>query len=245
MPLDLLSVGVGFTAGVAATAIAWNLTQSRTVRNPEHTKVASAQWALSQVSRGSPPAIMTERLDAVDVPAGSKVLVPSGRADAVPPRVLATCEVRMHEGVTMNYALGRERALVFSSHIHPRAHAVYTNEESAVKRLQSEFGAMWQEADPYIQKVALSAVPDMDGRFVEVTGVASEVVEFRGRRMMRLTDGGTTVGVVTPDGGVVELQGKPVLVTGRVSREGGMVHIDARRVVKAAAKTAIGAAPGA
>lgn len=245
MPLDLLSLGIGFTAGVAATGFAWNLAQARTVKNPEHTRVAGASWALSEVSRSSPPAVMAERIEGIDVPAGAKVLVPRDRADAVPPRVLALCDVRMHPGVSMNYALGRERALVFSSHMHPRAHAVYTNEESAVKRLQREFTDMWNEAEPYIQKVPLSAVADMDGRYVEVTGVASEVVEFRGRRMMRLSDGGTTVGVVTPDGGVAELQGKPVLVSGRVSRDGGMVHIDARRVAKAPPKTAIGAAPGA
>jgi len=243
MPLDLVSLGMGFTAGVAATAVAWNLTQ-RTVRNPEATKL-TAVWALSEVARGGPPAIMAERIEGLEVPANAKVLVPLGAASAVPVEVLQSCEVRMHPDVRMNYALGRDRALVFSSFMHPRAHAVYTREESAVKKLQAEFTKLWTEAEPYVERVSVEAVASRDGRHVEFTGTAAEMIEYRGRKMLRVSENGHSVGVVTTEGIPAELAGKPVRVAGRVAREGGYVYVEARRIERATPRQAAAAVAAA
>lgn len=241
MPIDLASLGIGFVSGVAATAVAWSMT-TRHVTNPEQTKL-TAVWALDEVGRGHPPALMVERLVGLKVPAGSKILVPAGQPNAVPPDVLLACEVRMHPDVGMNYALGKDRALVFSSYMHPRAHAVYTYESAAVRKLQADFTRLWTEGEPYVEKVPLAAVAGMDGRHVEITGVAQELVEFRGRHMLRVSDGEHAVGVTTTQGNLADLQGKPVKVTGRVGRDGGYVYVEARSVERAARAAAVAPAP--
>lgn len=230
MPLDLVSFGIGIGSGIVGAGLAFTLSQRATARNPESTKVAS-HWALSEVSRGVPPALMVERLEGLPVPRGAKVLVPD--ANAVPYDVLRSCDVRVNPDVNQNYAVGRDVALVFSSHVHPKAHAVYTREDAAVRKLQAEFQRVWMQAEPYVEPVSIEAVPSREGRNIEVVGTAAEWVEFRGRRMLRLTANGKSVGVVTEDSSASSLQGNVVRVAGRVVREADRVFVEALRIERA------------
>ncbi len=226
MPLDLVSFGIGLTSGVLAASIAWSLTQRR-VKNPEATKL-TATWALAEVARRGPPAVMTERLEGLDLPRHSKVLVAD--ASVLPVGVARACDVRVHPDARMNYVLGRDAGLVFSGHMHPRAHVVFTREESAVRNLQAEFTRLWAAAEPWVERVPLEAVPSCEGRHVEITGTAGELMEFRGRRMLRVTEGHTNVGVVTDEPHVAEMMGKVVRVVGRVASESGQIFLEARRL---------------
>lgn len=231
MPLSLLSIFLGFVLGTAATAIVWNLTQ-RTVRNPERTRL-TALWNVQDVTEpGTRPALIAEGVQGVRLPAGSKVVVPTGTLSAVPADILATCEVRMHPEVRINAVVGKDRALVFSGHVTPKAFAVFTRDEAAVHLLQADFARMWSEATPYVEQIgAIADLAGKAGRYVDVTGKAVELMDYRGRKMLRLTDGTTNVGVVTDQQDVTRFQGSVVRVVGQFKRENGYAYLDAQKVV--------------
>lgn len=230
MVLSLFSILLGFVLGTAATAIAWNLSQ-RGVRNPETARL-TALWSLKDVSEpGLRPAVLAEHIDNVQLPAGTKVVVPSAGLASVPASILATCEVRMHPEVRVNAVVGKDRALVFSGHVTPRAFAVFTMDRNTVQMLQNDFQRMWIEATPYVEQVATIAdLAGKDGRVVDVTGKAVELMEFRGRKMLRLTDGRVQVGVVTKQQDVSQYQGGVVRVIGKMHRENGYAFLEADRL---------------
>lgn len=229
MAVSLLSIFLGFVVGVAATAILWSLAQ-RNVRNPETTRL-TALWSLQDVVEpGARPAILAERIEAVRLPAGSKVVVPS--TSSVPPEVLSSCDVRMHPEVRINACVGKDRALVFSGHVSPKAFAVFTMDPAAVHLLQADFQRMWGESTPYVEHIgAIAELAGKAGRFVEVQGKAVELMDYRGQKMLRLTDGVTNVGVVTSQQDVSKYQGATVRVVGQFKRENGYAFLQADKLV--------------
>ena len=231
MPLSLFSLFLGFVLGVAATGIAWAMTQ-RTVRPAEKAKV-TALWNIRDVVEpGHRAAIVAERFEgAVQLPPHSKIIVPEGSAHALPQAILQGCEVRMHPDVRMNAAIGKDRVLMFSGHVSPKAHAVVTTEPSAVRRVQNDFERMWNESSPYVERTEVSDLATKDGRHVDVTGRAMDVLEYRGRKMLRLTDNKAQVGVVTQQGDVAQWAGTTVRVVGKMHRDGGHAYIEADRVI--------------
>jgi len=230
MPLSLLSILLGFVLGTAATAIAWNLSQ-RGVRNPETARL-TALWSLKDVTEpGMRPAVIAEHLEGVALPAGTKVVVPASSLASVPASILGSCEVRMHPEVRVNAVVGKDRALVFSGHVTPKAFAVFTRDMHTVQLLQNDFQRMWGEATPYVERVATIAdLAGKDGRVVDVTGKAIELMEFRGRKMLRLTDGKVQVGVVTTQQDVSQYQGGVVRVVGKMHRENGYAFLEADKL---------------
>lgn len=229
MPLDLLSLFLGFVLGSAAVAIAWNLTQ-RPVRNPEKTRL-TAVWSLRDLAApGIRPVVMAESLEGIAVPPGAKIVVPRGRIDAVPADVLASCDVRMHPEVRINAAVGKDRALLFSGAVSPKSYAVLTMDEHTVRQLQADFERTWKDSTPYVETTALKDLGGKAGRFVDVTGKAVDVMEFRGRKMLRLTDGKVAVGVVAKDADVAAFPGSTLRVTGKMHKEAGYAYVEADRV---------------
>lgn len=230
MALSLFSIFLGFLAGVIATVVAWSFS-TRSVRNPETTRL-TALWSLKDVVEpGLRPAVIAESVSGLQLPQGSKVVVPRGQISAVPADILSTCEVRMHPEVRINAVVGKDRALVFSGHVTPKAFAVFTRDAHAVGLLQQDFQRMWRESEPYIEQVAqIADLAQKDGRVVDVSGKAIELVEFRGRKMLRLTDGRYNVGVVTQQADVAAFQGGTVRVVGRMHRENGYAFLEADRL---------------
>lgn len=229
MPLSLSSIFLGFLLGVAATAIAWHFS-TRFVRNPERTKV-TAVWSLEDLTEpGTRPAIIAERVAGLKIPGNAKVIVPAGTLNAVPPEVLATCEVRMHPEVRVNAAIGKDRAILFSGRVSPTSTAVLTINEDIVRRLQNDFARMWGQSTPFVEETAIAELSNKIGRIVDVKGRALEVLEYRGRKMLRITDGKLSVGVVTKQRDVAEFQGGNVRVVGRMHRDGAYPFIEADQV---------------
>lgn len=229
MPLSLLSIFLGFVLGIAATAIAWNLSHKQ-VRNPETARL-TAVWSIKDVTApGTRPAIIAQRIQGVTLPARSKVIVPTGELQSVPQEILDSCEVRTHADVHVNAAIGADRALVYSGAVAPKTSAVWTMEASIVRRLQGDFQRMWNEASPHVESVKVSELAGKDGRVVDVTGRAAELLEYRGRKMLRLTDGKTAVGVVTKQDDVAQYTGGVIRVIGRMHRENGYAYVEADSV---------------
>ena len=238
MPLSLFSLFLGFVLGVAATGIAWAMTQ-RTARPAEKAKV-TALWNIRDVvGPGERAAIVAERLEgAVQLPPHSKLIVPAEGVMTLPPAILQGCEVRMHPDVRMNAAIGKDRALLFSGHVSPKAHAVVTTEPSAVRRLQNDFERMWGESTPYVERTEVSDLAAKDGRYVDVTGRAMDIIDYRGRRMLRLTDNKAQVGVITKQDDVAQWAGNTIRVVGKMHRDGGHSYIEADRVTQVGAEPA-------
>lgn len=229
MPLSLLSIFMGFTLGVAATGFAWHLS-TRTVRNPEKTKI-TAVWSLKDLAEpGARIAVMAERVDGLTIPSGAKLIVPTGTLSAVPPDVLARCEVRMHNEVKVNAAIGKTEAILFSGRVSPSSTAVVTVHEDIVGRLQNDFARMWGQSTPYIEESSISDLKGKEGRIVDVKGRALEMLEYRGRKMLRITDGKSSVGVVTKQKDLTEMTGATVRVVGRMHRDGAYPFIEADQV---------------
>lgn len=238
MPLSLFSLFLGFVLGVAATGIAWAMTQ-RTARPAEKAKV-TALWNIRDVVEpGHRAAIVAERLEgAVQLPPQSKLIVPAEGIGALPNAILQGCEVRMHPDVRMNAAIGKDRALLFSGHVSPKAHAVVTTEPTAVRRLQNDFERMWNESTPYVERSEVSDLATKDGRYVDVTGRAMDILDYRGRRMLRLTDNKAQVGVITKQDDVAQWAGSTIRVVGKMHRDGGHSYIEADRVTPVGEATA-------
>ena len=238
MPLALFSLFLGFVLGVAATGIAWALTQ-RTARPAEKAKVTAIWRVRDIVDAGHRAAVVAEHIEAgVDLPAQSKVIVPTSAIHTVPDAILKACEVRMHPDVRMNAAIGKDRALLFSGHVSPKAHAVVTTEPSAVRRLQNDFERMWGESSPYVERSEVSDLATKDGRYVDVTGRAMDIIDYRGRRMLRLTDNKAQVGVITRQDDVAQWAGNTIRVVGKMHRDGGHSYIEADRVTPVGAEPA-------
>jgi len=230
MPFDLGSLFIGFVLGVVAAGIAWAMTL-KTSRPNEKAKV-TAVWDIRDITEpGQRAAIIAEHLsDGVHLPAQSKIIVPAGAIASVPAAILASCEVRMHPDVRMNAAVGKDRVLLFSGNVSPKAHAVVTTEPSAVRRLQNDFERMWSEASPYVERAEVSDLASKDGRHVDVTGRAMDIIDYRGRRMLRLTDNKAQVGVITRQDDVAQWAGSTIRVIGKMHRDGGHAYIEADRV---------------
>lgn len=228
--MSLLAVFLGFVLGVVATSIVWNLSH-RSVRNPETSRL-TALWSIQDVAEpGTRPALLAEGLEGVRVPAGSKIIVPRDGLARVPADVLASCEVRMHPEVRINACVGKDRALVFSGHVTPKAFAVFTRDAAAVHLLQADFQRMWGESTPYVEHVEhIADLAGKAGRWVDVTGKAVDLMDYRGQKMLRLTDGVTNVGVVTAQQDVSQYQGSTVRVVGQFKREQGYAYLAADRL---------------
>lgn len=234
MPLALGSLFLGFVLGVAAAGIAWALTLQN--HRPSEKAKVTALWDIRDlVEPGHRAAIVAESLDvAVHVPPQSKVIVPATAIHQVPDSILLSCEVRMHPDVRMNAAMGKDRALLFSGQVAPKAHAVVTTEPTAVRRLQNDFERMWGESQPYVERATVHELAGKNGRFVDVTGRAVDVLEYRGRKMLRLTDDQAQVGVVTKQADVAQYAGTTIRVVGRMHRDGGHAYIEADKVMPVA-----------
>lgn len=231
MSLDLGSVFIGFVLGVVAAGIAWAMT-IKSSRPNEKAKV-TAVWDVRDITEpGQRAAIVAEHLvEGVHLPAHSKVIVPASAIASVPAGILASCEVRMHSDVRMNAAVGKDRALLFSGSVSPKAHAVVTTEPTAVRRLQNDFERLWGESTPFAERAMVRDLAGKAGRQVDVTGRALDILEYRGRKMLRLTDEQAQVGVITTQFDVAQYAGSTIRVIGKMHRDGGHSYIEADTVL--------------
>lgn len=194
MAVDLVPVAIGFALGVVAAFLALEVGMRR-VRNAEESKLTS-MWSLTEVLHDSQARIVAQRIDGLAVPRGSRVILPRGVEPA--PEMLHIANVRVADGVDINFALGRDAALVFASHVHPRTLAVWTVDKSMLTRLASEFQRLWERAEPFTRRLPIADLQGKTGD-VEVTGVVLDAAEKNGRHFLRLQEAGHLATVVTPE----------------------------------------------
>lgn len=227
MPVDILQILLGFVTGVAATAIAVEASMRR-FKNPERSSFTGT-WDLHEMGPPGTVCISAERITRAAIPRGSKIMVKEKGA-FVTPQLLQSAECRVNPKVAANFAVGNDRAFVFSSHIHEGARGIETVDQALVTSLQNEFARLWREAELCVEELSIAELSRWDNISVRTSGIARDVVRGAdGLCLMHVADGGDVIEVVANDDCML-FKGAPVKVTGRLIKGKGHSTIRAERV---------------
>ncbi|MEK6976277.1 MAG: hypothetical protein AABY18_08050 [Candidatus Thermoplasmatota archaeon] len=209
---DLVYALAGFVVGAVAVAV---LVEARTrSAGPVESMKLTSTWRLAEL--GSP--LVVARDVEADVPTGSRI-VASG---TVASEAFAAAEVRQVPHVAAEYAIdaGRRRVLLFLGGVRPGAQAILSVDPAVVARLEAEATALWERADPYVERRTLSDAAGRHGLVVETQGIVQEVIPYQGAYLLRLEDGGQVLGVHV-DKEPSELRGQRVVVRGKMLKDKG------------------------
>jgi hypothetical protein len=225
--VNLLYGIVGAVVGAIAVAVAFEAFGRARAPTGPAAKLTSA-WKLSELQS---PTIVARDLVDVEVPPGARVLV-SGLCD---PTLFATCEVRQVPPVTAEFAIdaGKQRAFLFLAGCQPGGLALVTSDADTLSRLRSDAQALWERAESYVERRAISDLAGRSGIVVETQGTAQEVLPFKDRHLIRLEDQGHIIGVVV-ERNPMELRGERIVVRGKLTRDrtgyASIQAVDIRRI---------------
>lgn len=210
--------------GAAGATAYW---RSRPVPQPATDLRLTATWRLSELGA---PLVVARDVD-VEVPVGARVVV-SGQVGAA---AFEAAQVRQVPAVTAEYAVDgdRGRALLFLGGLRPGAQAMLTTDKAAVARLAAQASALWERAEPYVERHPLADAAGRAGLVVETQGTVLDVLPYQGAFLLRLEDQGAVLGVQV-DREPAELKGQRIVVRGRVGKDKGgypvLVANDVRRL---------------
>lgn len=229
--VDVIEVVVYATlAGVAAGAgltWVWSLLLSAERPGAAQALRLTATWRLAELGT---PLVIARDVDA-EVPAGARVVA----AGQVAPEAFAAAEVRQVPAVTAEYAVspGSGRALLFLGGVRNGSQALLATDAATVARLEAEATALWERAEPYVERRALADAAHRTGIMVETQGQVQDVLRHQGAFLLRLEDGGQVLGVQV-EREPSELKGRRVVVRGRMGKDKGgypvLVATDLRRL---------------
>ncbi|PKK86131.1 MAG: hypothetical protein CVT48_02395 [Thermoplasmata archaeon HGW-Thermoplasmata-1] len=221
--MDVLWFSIGTLVGIVIALVAVEFGLKKVFGKQEHSKLTSV-WSLSEISD---PLIVAEKLEGVPVPAGAKVVV----RDAVDARTFSSAEVRKNPEVRSNFILGKNRALIFTGQIEPGKMALWTVDDILLRRLNSEFNRLWTKSDGYVEHLKIAELAGKSGLRVKTEGVVLDVIPYRERFLLRLSDHGHTIGVLTDKES--DVKGSVVRVTGKlVKSDSGYSLIDSEEIDK-------------
>jgi hypothetical protein len=187
----------------------------------------TSTWRLSEL--GSP--LVVARDVEAGVPPGTRI-VASGQ---VAPEAFAVAQVRQVPAVTAEYAVDAagKRALLFLGGVRPGSQAMPCADADLVARLAAEATALWERAEPYVERRALADAASRQGLAVETQGTVLDVLPYQGAFLLRLEDNGQVLGVRV-EREPSELKGQRVVVRGHVAKDKGgypvLVASDLRRL---------------
>lgn len=231
--MDTISIFVGMLVGVIATAVAVELGLKKLFRPPSRTKMTAA-WRLEDFEA---PVVVAMDATSTVYPKGARV-VTAGGAD---PRGFRDRDFRRNPNARGNFLIDRsqDKALLFLGPVQDGTLALSTVDSELVGRLRAEHRRLWETGEAYVEEIPLAEVVGRQGVSVRTRGQVVEVVPYRERHLMRVTDAGETIGVLVDAS--LDLVGQSVVVTGRVSRgQSGYTIVDADevRVVRKATRGA-------
>lgn len=217
--MTVVDLALGFVVGLVATTLAFELGIKKFLPKSQESSWTK-DWNLSSV--GPKPSVVAERISGVDLPEGARVIVRS--MDKSLDRVPDGVDVQEDPSVTGNYVVGRSRALVFNSVIHPQAPVVHTVDEQIVDKLNRQFDRMW-----YGDRRSADAETTVVDDEVSAHGVVVDVEEVDGGGWLaKLSSQGRTLPVAVAD--AQGLQGQAVRVSGKVVFRDGERVLQADRV---------------
>ncbi|MBU4256579.1 MAG: hypothetical protein KKB04_04910 [Candidatus Thermoplasmatota archaeon] len=138
--MDLLSIGLGVLIGIVVTAFMVEIGMRKILPWGVTSRLTSS-WNLNEIKDNKTLLIMAEKIENVEIPKNSRVIVKQREGTAL----LKGAEVVVNQDVHSNFAVGSDRALIFTSSIHPNAFTVWTTNEKMIRRLTSEFNRLWME----------------------------------------------------------------------------------------------------
>jgi len=192
--VDVISLIVGFVVGIIAVSIAIELSWKKE-EAVETCKVAK-KWSLSEIRN---PLIVAEKLK-MNAPSGSKVVVRVETAFSK--------GAKQNSEVIGNFALGSDRALIFSGEIREGQLAFRTVDERILRNLRNLFNQFW-EGEGGAEETRVS------GRgTITVRGIARAVVPYREHYLIRLSYEKGTIGILIDE--KMELEGKKIEVEGEM-----------------------------
>lgn len=188
--MDVLSTLIGFLVGVVAAAIAVELGLKKLFAPPDSTKLTTI-WSLGELK--SPEVVATQIDAGVEVPRTARVVTPAN----VPPSARGY-QVRKNPETKGCFAIDAEqpRALLFLGGIQKGALALWTVDEKLIDRLRAEFNRLWTRSTDYVERTKVAEIGTKPNVTVETSGIVQDVIPYRGKYMLRLTEEGETVGVV-------------------------------------------------
>ncbi|MBA3044165.1 hypothetical protein FP804_03410 [archaeon] len=138
--MDLLSIGLGVLIGIVVTAFMVEIGMRKILPWSVTSRLTSS-WNLNEIKDNKTLLIMAEKIENVEIPKNSRVIVKQREGVAL----LKGAEVVVNQDMHSNFAVGSDRALIFTSSIHPDAFTVWTTNEKMIRRLTSEFNRLWME----------------------------------------------------------------------------------------------------
>jgi hypothetical protein len=209
---DVLSLVLGLVVGGVAVGMVVEVMGR--ARTPERQQAKlTGGWRLAELA--SPTIVARDVVDA-EVPRGATVYA----SGTVAPEVVASCTVRHVPTVRAEFAIdaGETKAILFTSGVRDGSLALVTVERDLVARLANEARALGDRGDSYVERHRIEDLAGRDGVTVETQGLVQDVMPFRERFMIRLSEGEHVIGVlVDKDAG--ELRDERILVRGLLRRD--------------------------
>lgn len=221
--MDTVSVLVGFLIGIVAMTIAVEFGLKKIFRPPAVNKVTGS-WRLSDHQA---PLVVAQDAGSVALPTGSRVVT----AGDVASQGFKHRDHRRNPNARSNFLVDPEldRALLFMGPIREGTLALATLDPAIAQRLRAEHRRLWETGEAYVDDLPLAQVAKNTGVLVRVQARVQECVPYRERHLLRLTDGTHAVGALVDE--ALDLQGKQIIVTGRVVRgTSGYPLLDAEEV---------------
>ncbi len=136
----MLSIGIGVLIGIIVTALMVEIGMRKILPWGVTSRLTSV-WDLNEIKGNKTLLVVAEKIENVEIPKNSRVVVKQREGTAL----LKGAEVVVNPDAHSNFAVGADRALIFTSSIHPNAFTVWTTNERMIRRLTSEFNKLWME----------------------------------------------------------------------------------------------------
>lgn len=188
--MDVLSTLIGFLIGVVAAGFAVELGLKKLFAAPDQGKLTTI-WSLTELQ--APEIVATSLHASIELPRTARVVA---SADLTASK--KGYQLRRNVEAKGCFALDsqRPRALLFLGGIEPGALALWTVDDKLIERLRAEFNRLWTRSTDYVERTKLAELPSKPNATVETTGIVQDVIPYRGRYMLRLTEEGEAVGVL-------------------------------------------------
>ncbi|MEW6070132.1 MAG: hypothetical protein AB1485_05895 [Candidatus Thermoplasmatota archaeon] len=137
--MDWLSLGVGAFVGIVAVVLMVEIGMRKILPWSETSRLTSI-WNLEDIKGVKPLAIAAESIEGLEIPKGSLVVI---KGDKIP--YLRDLRIVKNPAVSTNFAIGEDRALIFSGTPKQGTLAIWTANPKIIARLTSEFNRLWSE----------------------------------------------------------------------------------------------------
>ena len=166
-------------------------------------------WSLHELKN---PLIVAEKIHIIP-PDNAKVVVAN--------TILQKGNVKKHPGVRGNFALGENRALLFTGEIRRGELALWTIDDTIIKKLRNEFYRLWKDSDenPVSAPSPLPRDTEEEKKddHIRIRGRVRATVPFRDGYLLRISTEDQVMGVMVDER--LELTGKIVEVEGQLTQE--------------------------